>query len=189
MTTGPQDPAAAGRDRLRAGHADREQVIGTLKDAFVHGRVTKDELDARTGQALTARTYADLAVLTAGIPPGPAVAGSGRPPAPARRRPLARAAVKSGICLFIAAAAIGAGMLFPVIQAAPAPNPGRPDSSPGGLRHMDGGRHHGVRGVHLMGRRGPPAGSCRPGRGRAARPSKPSSAAAPAMVGSARLPH
>ena len=123
MTTGPQDPAAAGRDRLRAGHADREQVIGTLKDAFVHGRLTKDELDARTGQALTARTYADLAVLTAGIPPGPAVAGSGRPPAPARRRPLARAAVKSGICLFIAAAAIGAGMLFPGDPGGPGPEP------------------------------------------------------------------
>ena len=29
--TGPQDPAAAGGDRLRAGHADREQVIDTLK--------------------------------------------------------------------------------------------------------------------------------------------------------------
>ena len=51
---GPQDPAAAGGDRLRAGHADREQVIETLKDAFVHGRLTKDELDARAGQALAA---------------------------------------------------------------------------------------------------------------------------------------
>ena len=69
MTTGPQDPAAAGRDRIRAGHADREQVIGTLTNAFVHGRLTKDEFDARTGQALTARTYADLAVLTAAIRP------------------------------------------------------------------------------------------------------------------------
>ena len=107
MTTGPQDPAGAGRDRLRAGHADREQVIGTLKDAFVHGRLTKDELDARTGQALAARTYADLAALTADIPPGPAAAGPARPPAPARRRPLARAAAKSGICLIITAAAIG----------------------------------------------------------------------------------
>ena len=47
MTTGPQDPAAAGRDRLRACHADREQVLETLKDAFVHGRLTKDELDTR----------------------------------------------------------------------------------------------------------------------------------------------
>ena len=56
---GPEDPAAAGRDRLRAGHADRERVIGTLKDAFVHGRLSRDELDARAGRALSARTYAD----------------------------------------------------------------------------------------------------------------------------------
>jgi hypothetical protein len=35
--TGPQDPAAAGRDQLRAGHADREQVIQALKAAFVRG--------------------------------------------------------------------------------------------------------------------------------------------------------
>ena len=105
--TGPQDPAAAGRGRLRAGHADREQAIDTLKTAFVHGQLTKDELDARAGQALAARTYADLAALTADIPP-PATrtaAGPARPPAPARRRPLARAAAKSGVCLIIAAAA------------------------------------------------------------------------------------
>jgi hypothetical protein len=36
--TGPADPAAAGRGRIRAGHADREQVIEALKDAFVQGR-------------------------------------------------------------------------------------------------------------------------------------------------------
>jgi hypothetical protein len=70
VMTGPQDPAAAGRDRLRAGHADREQVIDTLKTAFVHGRLTRDELDARAGRALVARTYADLAALTADIPAG-----------------------------------------------------------------------------------------------------------------------
>ena len=103
--TGPQDPPAAGRGRLRAGHADREQAIDTLKTAFVHGQLTKDELDARTGQALAARTYADLAALTAGIPPRPPAARPPRPPAPARRRPLARAAAKSGACLIIAAAA------------------------------------------------------------------------------------
>ena len=40
--TGPGDPAAAGGGRLRAGHADRECAIDTLKDAFVHGRLTKD---------------------------------------------------------------------------------------------------------------------------------------------------
>ena len=36
--TEPQDPAAAGGDRLRAGHADREQVIEALKNAFMEGR-------------------------------------------------------------------------------------------------------------------------------------------------------
>ena len=103
--TGSQDPAAAGCGRLRAGHADREQAIDTLKTAFVHGQLTKDELDARAGQALAARTYADLAALTADIPPRPPTARPARPPAPVRRRPLARAAAKSGVCLIIAAAA------------------------------------------------------------------------------------
>ena len=118
--TGSQDPAAAGGDRLRAGYADREQVIEALKDAFVHGRLTRDELDARVGQTLAARTCTDLAALTADIPPGPAAAGSARPPAPARRRPLARAAVKSGSCLIIAAAAIWAHpLLDPGARSAP----------------------------------------------------------------------
>jgi hypothetical protein len=106
VTTGSHDPAAVGRDRLRAGHADREQVIETLKTAYVQGQLTKDELDTRAGQALTARTYADLAALTADIPPEPPAARLAHPPAPARRRPLARAAAKSGGCLVIAAAAV-----------------------------------------------------------------------------------
>jgi Domain of unknown function (DUF1707) len=107
--TGPQDPAAAGRDRLRAGHADREQVIEALKDAFVHGRLTKDELDTRAGGALAAQTRADLAALTADIPAvpsAPAAAGAEGPPTPARRWPLARAAAKSGGCLGLAFALV-----------------------------------------------------------------------------------
>ena len=102
MTIGPEDPAVAGCDRLRAGHADREDVIETLKNAFVHGRLTKDELNLRVGQALAARTCAGLAALTADIAPAPAAAGPASPPAPARRWPLARAAAKSGTCLIIA---------------------------------------------------------------------------------------
>ena len=46
-----QMPAALGRGHLRACHADREQVIGVLKTAFVQGRLGKDELNARVGQA------------------------------------------------------------------------------------------------------------------------------------------
>jgi hypothetical protein len=103
---GPQDPAAAGGDRLRAGHADREQVIGILKAAFVHGRLTKDELGMRVGRALAARTYGDLAALTADIPAEPAATAPTRRPAQARRWPLARAAAGSGGCLVIAFGAV-----------------------------------------------------------------------------------
>jgi len=121
VTTGPEDPAVAGRDRLRAGHADRDQVIETLKAAFVHGQLTKDELDTRAGQALTARTYADLAALTADIPPAPVPAAAARQPAPARRRPLARAAAISGLCIAIAAAAMTIGAHFDPGGASPHP--------------------------------------------------------------------
>ena len=79
-----QMPPALGRDHLRACHADREQVIGVLKAAFVQGRLGKDELNARVGQALAARTYADLATLTADLPAG--LAAAEPPYRPARAR-------------------------------------------------------------------------------------------------------
>jgi len=72
---------AGGRGHLRASHADREQVIGTIKAAFVQGMLAKDEFDQRVGQTLAARTYADLAALTADLPAGLAAA---QPPEPAR---------------------------------------------------------------------------------------------------------
>ena len=69
---GPEDEMAAAEGRgdshLRASHADREQVIGTLKAAFVQGRLTEDELDARADHVYTSRTYAELAEVTADIP-------------------------------------------------------------------------------------------------------------------------
>jgi Domain of unknown function (DUF1707) len=78
---------AVGRAHLRASQADREQMIDELKAAFVQGQVTKDEFDARVAQALTSRTYAELASVTAGIPAAPARAEPPRrPPRPARRR-------------------------------------------------------------------------------------------------------
>jgi len=85
---GPGDEmSTAGRGRPRASHADREQVIDTLKTAFVQGLLTKDELDARVGQALASRTYAELAAVTTGIPAGPVPAQPLREPARAQARP------------------------------------------------------------------------------------------------------
>jgi len=56
------------RARMRASHANRDQAINRLKAAFVQGRLTKDELVTRAAQASSARTYADLAALTADLP-------------------------------------------------------------------------------------------------------------------------
>ncbi len=69
------------RGHLRASHADREQVIDTLKAAFVQGMLAKDEFDLRVDRALASRTGAELAALTADIPAGLITA---KPPAPAR---------------------------------------------------------------------------------------------------------
>jgi hypothetical protein len=120
---------AAGRGPMRASHADREEAIEALKDAFVHGRLTKDELDARAGRALAARTCAELAALTDDIqpappapaaltddiqpaPPAPAASGPTRPLVLADRRPLARAAARSGGCLALAVAAVWATFIL-----------------------------------------------------------------------------
>jgi uncharacterized protein DUF1707 len=67
----------AGPGWLRASDADRERVVGVLKAAFVEGRLTRDELEERVVGALTARTHADLATVTAGIPAGVAAAAPG----------------------------------------------------------------------------------------------------------------
>src|SRR5215469_14755908 len=73
-----------GRGRLRASDADREHVIDTLKAAYVYGLVTRDEFDARVSRTFAARTYAELATITADIPAGLAPAPPPRVPAPAR---------------------------------------------------------------------------------------------------------
>ena len=72
MATWPGDQGAASHGRMRASHADRDRVIATLKAAFVQGRLTKDEFDARVGQTLVARTHSELATLTTDIPAGSA---------------------------------------------------------------------------------------------------------------------
>jgi uncharacterized protein DUF1707 len=122
--TGPQDPA--GGDRLRAGHADREQVIEALKVAFTQGRLTGEELDARTGQALAAQTYAELDAVTADLPRasrlaalpdeagGTALARAevAGPAGPTHRWPLVRAAAKSGGFLVVAAVVVQSGTII-----------------------------------------------------------------------------
>jgi Domain of unknown function (DUF1707) len=71
-------------------HAEREQVIDTLKAAFVRGMLAKDEFDLRVSQAFASRTYAELAAVTAGLPAGPTAAQPRRPARAQGRQPVLR---------------------------------------------------------------------------------------------------
>ena len=62
-------------DQLRASHEDRDRVVEILRVAAGDGRLTSEELDQRLEAALTARTYAELAVLTTDLPAAGASAG------------------------------------------------------------------------------------------------------------------
>jgi hypothetical protein len=103
---GPGDElaASAGRGHLRASHADREQVIDTLKAAFVQGRLTKDEFDQRVSETFTSWTYAGLAALTADLPAGPKSAEQPREPVPAQAAPPVNKPLMWGACAVIVAA-------------------------------------------------------------------------------------
>jgi hypothetical protein len=113
----PEDPraAAAGRrSHLRASHADREHVIDRLKAAFVQGRLTKDELDARVGRTLASRTYAELAVITADIPAGLIGDLLPRKHAGAPSRPeLSKAATAARIAVVVSVALMAAAIFVP----------------------------------------------------------------------------
>jgi len=85
---GHGDQTGAGGD-LRASHEDRDQVVEVLRVAAGDGRLTAEELDERLEAALTARTHAELAVLTRDLPAGPGLA-------PAAPKDLVRIDLRSG---------------------------------------------------------------------------------------------
>jgi len=69
---GPGYPAhpAGNQAAMRASSADRERAVDVLKAGFAEGRLTQDEYNDRMGRAYTARTYGELAALTADLPAG-----------------------------------------------------------------------------------------------------------------------
>ena len=85
-------PATVAGEELRASHADRDQVVELLRVAAGDGRLSAEELDDRLERALTARTYAELAALTADLPatPGAAVVPPGAGAASATPKDLVR---------------------------------------------------------------------------------------------------
>jgi len=147
VATGPWDPGSA---RFLASDADRERVVDFLKTAFVHGTLTRDELTLRTGHALTARTYADLAGITAGLAPGtprPAARPATQMP---RRRRVSKKAIAFSACAVVLPVTLSVAflsyyggflvmMLFTFIGAVLLSKPPAPPRPP--LAKSIGGKH------------------------------------------------
>jgi Domain of unknown function (DUF1707) len=70
------------RSELRASHEDRDRVVELLRVSAGDGRLTAEELDERLEQAMTARTYGELAKLVADLPAAGSVASVPAPRAP-----------------------------------------------------------------------------------------------------------
>jgi len=77
---------------MPASSADRERTILVLQKSFVDGRLTRDELDERLGQALVSRAFQELMALIADLPVDPfgrLPAHPSSPPFPKRHTGLA----------------------------------------------------------------------------------------------------
>jgi Domain of unknown function (DUF1707)/Domain of unknown function (DUF4190) len=90
---------------MRASSADRERAVDVLKAGFTEGRLTQDEYNDRMGRAYAARTYGDLAALTADLPAGASPVPAWpvpayQPPPPSGTNSLAIASMVLGVAEF-----------------------------------------------------------------------------------------
>lgn len=58
-------------DEVRASDAERELIVGHLREQSGEGRLTVEELDERLGRAYDAKTRAELVALTSDLPAPP----------------------------------------------------------------------------------------------------------------------
>jgi hypothetical protein len=88
---------------MRASSADRERAVDVLKAGFAEGRLTQDEYNDRMGRAYAARTYGELAALTADLPAGALPAWpvpAYQPPPPSGTNSMAIASMVLGVAEF-----------------------------------------------------------------------------------------
>ena len=87
---------------MRAATPDRERAVDVLKAGFTEGRLTQEEYNHRMGQAYSAKTYGELAALTADLPAGAMPTAWPVPvyQPPASTNSLARASLVLGVAEF-----------------------------------------------------------------------------------------
>jgi hypothetical protein len=97
---------------LRVSDADRDMALAELSEHFQAGRLTADEMQERTDQALKARTGKELSSIMADLPvvrPGASVAPVSKEP---ERRGLHWTPVTTAALVAIVVVAVAAGAAF-----------------------------------------------------------------------------
>ena len=109
---------------IRVSDADRDQAVGELSEHFQAGRLTQEEFEERSGQALRAKTGNDLAALFTDLPAGGPVSGADGPGGLDRvsHLPTARLIILGVLVVIIVGNVLGgvaghrgAGWLIPVV--------------------------------------------------------------------------
>jgi Domain of unknown function (DUF1707) len=102
---------AQGRQRppqMKASDADRDEVVAALSEHFQAGRLTTEELEDRTGRALSARTLGELDALTTDLPARRQAKSA--PEASPQRRGHAELAVLAAVLAVLAVVALVVGV-------------------------------------------------------------------------------
>ena len=100
---------------LRVSYADRDRAVAQLSEHFQTGRLTLEEFDERSGEALKAKTARELTALFTDLPAGQALAPSAvavpevRPYSSAARAWAAAATLSAALIVVFAFARTGVG--------------------------------------------------------------------------------
>jgi Domain of unknown function (DUF1707) len=94
--------------QMKASDADRDEVVAALSEHFQAGRLTTEELEDRTGRALSARTLGELEALTTDLPAGRQPTSA--PQASPHRRGHAEFAVIAAVLAVLAVATLVTGI-------------------------------------------------------------------------------
>lgn len=112
MNSMPNGPTGYPRGDLRVSDADRDRAVSELSEAFQAGRLTMEEFEERSGQALGARTGKDLTRLLADLPRSPvpaAVTQTGGASGPPLRYVVPRLLFAVPLIVAVVIAAIASG--------------------------------------------------------------------------------
>jgi hypothetical protein len=99
------------RDGIRVSDADRDRAVTELSEHFQTGRLTQDEFEDRSGQALQARTGGDLRGLFNDLPSRAVIAEpqvAGPAPVPVQHRGFPRI-IPFAIAMFFVASMVAHG--------------------------------------------------------------------------------